>query len=59
MAILLLLFMSIGIEIVGGLQKKNSDHFVIVSVDDQEVATSKKRPGVPAPRWEWKEDPKL
>jgi hypothetical protein len=56
---ILLLFMSIGIEVVGDLPKKNSDHFVIVSVDEQDVATSKRRPGVPAPRWEWKDDPRL
>jgi hypothetical protein len=58
-AILPLLFMPIGIKIIGDLQKKNSSYFVIISVDDQQVATSKKRPGAPAPRWEWKQHPSL
>lgn len=49
----------LGIEVVGNLEKSSSkrpDHFVIVYVDDKEVAKSEKKPTVPAPRWEWQED---
>ena len=62
---LALLFMSIDIEVIGELEKKNSntrlDHFVIVIVyvDEKEVLKSEKKPGTPAPRWEWKEDSQL
>ena len=55
--------MSIGIEVIGELEKKNSntrlDHFVIVCVDEKEVLKSEKKPGTPAPQWEWKEDSQL
>ena len=59
MTLALLLFMSIGIEVIGELEKKNSntrlDHFVIVYVDEKEVLKSETKPGTPAPQWEWKE----
>ncbi|KAF8157288.1 hypothetical protein BJ912DRAFT_407270 [Pholiota molesta] len=48
------------IEVAGDLEGKSTskrrDHYVIVSVDGQEVAKSDKKPGQPAPRWEWPED---
>ena len=62
MTIALLLFMSIGIEVIGKLEKKSNtrlDHFVIVCVDEKEVLKSEKKPGTPAPQWEWKEDSQL
>ena len=61
MTLALLLFMSIGIEVIGELEKKNTrlDHFVIVYVDEKEVLKSEKKPGTPAPQWEWKEDSQL
>ena len=55
-----LFILSVDIEVVGDLQPRNadtqSDYFVIVSVDKKEVAKSKSKPGIPAPRWEWEED---
>ena len=63
MTLAFLLFMSIGIEVIGELEKKSSntrlDHFVIVYVDEKEVLKSEKKPGTPAPQWEWKEDSQL
>jgi hypothetical protein len=56
-----LFILVIGIEVVGELEKTNarSDHFVIIYVDEKDVAKSKKKPGLPAPRWEWPEDHRL
>ena len=52
--------MSIGIEVIGELETNTQlDHFVIVSVDEEKVLESEKKPGTPAPKWEWKEDSQL
>lgn len=48
---------------MGDLEGNNSttrpDHFVIISVDDKQVAKSEKKLGAPAPQWEWEEDHQL
>jgi hypothetical protein len=53
----------LGVEVVGDLGEKNStkrpDHFVIVHLDDKEVARSEKKARQPAPRWEWPEEYQL
>jgi hypothetical protein len=53
----------LGIEIAADLEgistSKRRDHFVIVSVDGQEVAKSEKKRRQPAPRWEWPSDHEL
>ena len=63
MTLALLLLMSIGIEVIGELEEKNSntrlDYFVIVCVDEKEVLKSETKPGTPAPQWEWKKDSQL
>ena len=50
------LILSIDIEIVGELEKKSPswkpDHFVVVSVDEKAVLTTKKMARVPTPKWE-------
>jgi len=50
------LILSIDIEIVGELEKKSPswkpDHFVVVSVDEKAVLTTKKMAKVRTPRWE-------
>jgi hypothetical protein len=52
----MVLISSIDIEIVGDLDKKSPsrkpDHFVVVSVDEKAVLSTKKVTRVPTPRWE-------
>jgi hypothetical protein len=53
----------LGIEVVGNLEgtstSERRDHYVIVSVNGQEVAKSDKKPRQPAPTWEWPETRQL
>ena len=64
MALLLFSIFSTGIEVVGDFTPEKdsntqSDYFVVVYVDEKDVAESETKPGVPSPQWEWREDHRL